>query len=566
MSFDTRMRVFLLLDYSEYYGQDKSLEHAMELIKDIPSGALLNYIAGFNVNLYLNENNDDTGKMQFTIVSNLLDKCTKESRDKWAEVVKKQNKNGHSPIMFWNYSNLLFYSLIFNNYNTLSTRDITKDEAQKTFDAYLIINSIANNKIDLEKIEITIADENDKMEEITVPHFIYQKDYTSSTDFTNQITRGIMLFQFLESNPKYMDLVKEYYTSKNISGYLKMFKNLLVLFAEIKIGETLRFQLINLEKYVYHGEVDLNYIETLCINSDIANYKEDISFGILRNKFLYKYNQFEYLVLDVNFLIDQFYKAQVFSFNAFLKSKGLKIEFLSEKAKYFMEEIYLPKVILNCFPHYTAYYGSECIDSNKEELCDVYIRENNKVGLFEFKDVLLNATIKNSGEKQTVFNEFDKKFIKNEKSKPKGITQLLNAIEDIEANSILFDADLPQQKLIIYPVVLYTDQSFGVEGNNKIYRNKFSSELQKLNLKNIEVKEITFINLNFLELREDYFAQKLMNFFVMLDGYHVHCTNPEYELTPFEVYSRFYMNNHVPQELGTSSLYNELLKKIIAAK
>lgn len=179
---------------------------------------------------------------------------------------------------------------------------------------------------------------------------------------------------------------------------------------------------------------------------------------------------------------------------------------------------------------------------------------------------MLNATVKNSGKKQTVFDEFDKKFIKNEKSKPKGITQLLNAIEDIEANSIIFDENLPQKKLIIYPVVLYTDQSFGVEGNNKIYREKFSLELQKLNIKKIEVKEITFINLNFFELREKYFAEKIMNFFDMLDSYHIHCTNAESELTPFEVFSRFYMNEHAPENHIFSTIDEELLKKIIATK
>ena len=163
MSFDTRMRVFLLLDYNEYYGHDKSFEDAKELIKDIPSGALLNYIAGFNVNLYLNENNDDTGKIQFMLVSNLLDKCDKESRDKWVEVVKKQHKNGHAPIMFWNYSNLLFYSLIFKKYNTLQTRDITGDEAQKIFDAYLIINVVANDKIKVENFDVKSASDENKM-------------------------------------------------------------------------------------------------------------------------------------------------------------------------------------------------------------------------------------------------------------------------------------------------------------------------------------------------------------------------------------------------------------------
>lgn len=566
MSFDTRMRIFLLLDYNEYYGHDKSFEDAEELIKDIPSGALLNYIAGFNVNLYLNENNDDSGKIQFLLVSNLLDKCAKESRDKWVEVVKKQHDNGHAPIMFWNYSNLLFYNLIFKKYNTLQTRDVTSEEAQKIFDAYLIINGIANNKIKVENLEVKIASDENKMEEITIPHFIYQKDYSSSLDFANQITRGVMLFEFLESTPKYTDLVKEYYTSKKISGYLKMFKNILILFQEIRVEKLQRFQVVNLEEYVISNEIDLDYIQTLCINKSISNYTEDESFGTLRTKFLYQYNQYEYLILDVNFLIDQLYKAQVFSFNTFLKSKGSKIEFLSEKAKYFMEEIYLPKVIKNCFPHYVSYFGNQCIDSNKEELCDVYIRENNKIGLFEFKDVLLNATVKNSGKKQTVFDEFDKKFIKNEKSKPKGITQLLNAIEDIESNSILFDKDLPQQKLIIYPVVLYTDQSFGVEGNNKKYREKFSLELQKLNIKKNEVKEITFINLNFFELREKYFAEKIMNFFDMLDSYHIHCTNAESELTPFEVFSRFYMNEHVPENHIFSAINEELLKKIIATK
>lgn len=566
MSFDTRMRVFLLLDYNEYYGQDKSFEDAEELIKGIPSGALLNYVAGFNVNLYLNENNDDSGKIQFMLVSNLLDKCDKESRDKWVEVVKKQHKNGHAPIMFWNYSNLLFYNLIFKKYNTLQTRDITGDEAQKIFDAYLIINGVANNKIKVENFDVKSASDENKMEEITIPHFMYQKDYSSSLDFANQITRGVMLFEFLESAPKYNELVKEYYTSKKISGYLKMFKNILILFQEIRVEQLQRFQLINLEKYVLSNEIDLDYIQTLCINNSISNYTEDESFGTLRTKFLYQYNRYQYLILDVNFLIDQLYKAQVFSFNAFLKTKGLKIEFLSEKAKYFMEEIYLPKVIKNCFPHYESYFGDQCVDSKKEELCDVYIRENNKIGLFEFKDVLLNATVKNSGKKQTVFEEFDKKFIKNEKSKPKGITQLLNAIVDIEANSILFDIDLPQQKLIIYPVVLYTDHSFGVEGNNKIYREKFSLELEKLDIKNIEVKEITFINLNFFELREDYFAQKLMNLFDMFDSYHVHCSNAESELTPFEVFSRFYMNEHVPKNHIFSTINEELLKKIITTK
>ena len=56
------------------------------------------------------------------------------------------------------------------------------------------------------------------------------------------------------------------------------------------------------------------------------------------NKFLYKISKFKFLILNVNFLLDQFYKAQIFSFNAFIKGKNIKGEFLSEKGKKFTEE------------------------------------------------------------------------------------------------------------------------------------------------------------------------------------------------------------------------------------
>ncbi len=565
---DTRVRIFLLLDYKEYYGLDKTIEDAEELIRDIPSVTLLNYLSGFGVNLYLYDNTEHTGKIQFMLVNCLLSKCNSSVQQKWAAEVKKQAEKGFAPIMFWNYSNLLFYGLIFKTFNNHSSRDLTGDEAKKVFDAYLIINGIANSKIQIETKIIKKAEEEEKIEEITMPNFIYQRDYISSTDFSNQVTRGITFFKYLENDQKYKTLVKEYYETKNVSGYLRMFKNLMVLFSEINIGKDLdkRNQLVNLQEYYVSEEVDLAYIETLCINSEIATYLVDESFGILRSKFLYKINQYEFLILDVNFLLDQFYKAQIFSFNAFLKLKGIKVDFLSEKGKKFMENIYLPSVLNTCFPHYIRFYGDSCINSNKEELCDVYLRESNKICLIEFKDILLNAVVKNSADKDKLFAEFDKKFVANQTNKPKGITQLINAIKDIDANFVSFDSSVPENGLEIYPVIVYTDSSFGVEGVNKKFKEKFIFEIQKLNLQNVVVKNATFINLNFFEIREDYFSKQLMNLFQMLDEYHEHTKNPDYTLTPFEVFSRFFMNMYVPEELGASSSYLKHQHNIVTAK
>lgn len=567
-SLDTRVRIFLLLDYKEYYGLEKNLADAEKLIKGIPSATLLNYLAGFSVNLYLRENNEDAGKIQFMLVNSLLGKCSKTIQEKWVTEVKRQSEKGHMPIMFWNYSNLLFYGLVFKNFNSNPSRDLTSEEAKNFFDAYLIINGIANGKILIESATIKKADEEAKLEEVIMPSFIYQKDYSSSIDFTNQVTRGIAFFSYLEGDTKYKEYVKEYYVSKKVTGYLRMFRNLLVLFSEINLGSGLerRNQLVSLEDYFKNGEIDLEYIETLCLNSEISSYVEDESFGIIRSKILYKMDKFKFLILDLNFLLDQFYKAQIFSFNAFLKSKNAKVDFLSEKGKNFTENIYLPTVLNACFPAYTIFYGDNCINSNKEELCDAYLRERNKVCLIEFKDVLLNAAIKNSADKEKLFAEFDKKFSANQTGKPKGITQLLNAVQDIANKGVSFDSTFRKDKIEIYPVIVYTDSSFGIEGINKIFKEKFNEQIKKLKVENVIVRDVVFINLNFFEVREDYFSKKILNLFDMLDGFSEHIKNPDYALTPFEVYSRLYMNIYVPEELGSPSSFQKALRSIIYAK
>jgi hypothetical protein len=565
---DTRVRIYLLLDHKEYYGVDKNIEDAIELIREIPSVTLLNYLSGFAVNLYLYDNDEHTGKIQFMLISSLLDKCDTSVQQKWVAEVKKQADKGFTPIMFWNYSNLLFYSLIFKTFNNHPSRDLTGDEAKKVFDAYLIINGIVNSKIQIEKETIKKAEDANKIEDVTMPSFIYQKDYASSIDFSNQVTRGVAFFKYLENDIKYKELVLEYYKSKKINGYLRLFKNLMVLFTEINIGKDLvkRNQLANLQEYFIGKEVDLAFIDTLCINTEIENYAEDESFGVLRNKFLYKLNQFQFFTLNVNFLLDQFYKAQIFSFNTFLKSKNIKWEFLSEKGKNFTEGIYLPTVLDTCFPHFTRFYGDDCVNSKNEELCDAYLRESNKICLIEFKDVLLNASVKNGADKEKLFVELEKKFLANQTNKPKGVTQLLNALKDINDNSVSFDNSVPKSDLEIYPIIVYTDTTFGIEGINKYFKEKFTKGIESLELKNIVVKDVTFINLNYFEIHEDYFNQNYLDIFKVLNGYFDHVKEVNFSLTPFEVFSRFYMNTYIPENLGSASSFQKHLRNIVTAK
>ena len=208
---DTRASFFLLLDYKIYYGEEKSLDQVVSLINGIPSLTLINYLSGFNVNLYLHDNDDDTGKIKFQLVNSFLCKCDVVVQAHWGEDVRREGNNGFKPIMFYNYSNLIFYNIVFKNFNDLPCRDLTSEEARRFFDAYLIINSEVNNKYDIDYSKCKEEIRSGHIENVTITNFIYQRDYTSTLDFSNQIIRGIEFFKYLENDHIYGNYILDYY-------------------------------------------------------------------------------------------------------------------------------------------------------------------------------------------------------------------------------------------------------------------------------------------------------------------------------------------------------------------
>ena len=50
------------------------------------------------------------------LVNSLLGKCDQKVQQKWANEVNMQAEIGHSPILFWTYSNLLCVWSYIQNY------------------------------------------------------------------------------------------------------------------------------------------------------------------------------------------------------------------------------------------------------------------------------------------------------------------------------------------------------------------------------------------------------------------------------------------------------------------
>lgn len=457
---------------------------------------------------------------------------------------------------------MLFYDLIFDNHNEVPLRNLIADENDRFLKAYLMINSVVNNGFHISPEEIKSAIEADEIERVLVPNFIYQRDFISNLDFNNQLSRGIMFFEYLEKEPKLSLFTRGYYQQCGVAGFRELYYNLLTTFAQVEVGNApnLRRNQIGFEGL--EDIVNMEYIDHLSLNRSIPDYKAAPSFGNFRKHPLYKIADKGYLLLSMNFFLDQFFRAQVFAFKAYIEQNGFKGNFQSMKGKDFMEDIYFRKLMNDCFSTHKILDGDQAATKTGGELCDFYVRSGNNILLIEFKDILLNANVKANADEQEVYKELNIKFNRNQSNSPKGIMQLFNAVSYLEKQDLKEDELDRSTPLNIYPVVVYTDTAFGAEGINKIMNDKFKDMLAKNPVNDLVVQGVTFINLNYFEHHEEYLDRQIVDFFGLLSGYQAHILDAKFATSSFEVYSRVYFKENNMSDLPPGKKLAENMRKI----
>ncbi|GAB2686632.1 hypothetical protein GCM10027037_05770 [Mucilaginibacter koreensis] len=534
----------VLISYKELFGTDGTQEEAKQLIAGINSATILYKFAHINLYMYLAQPGPEGKALQLKMLKSFLSFTNIEFSQRFLVAINQVEADGQWPAVFWEHSTLLFFDLIFENFVDGPVQRLSEIETENILKAYLIINSITNNRFTVTQEEIQSAVELDKLEDIFLPHFIYQRDYESNLDFSNQLNRGVELFKYLESSTVYRPYVQGYYNSLQVKDYKDLFYNTLTVWAQAEIDGPVGDRRAQISFSQLLPLTNIAFIDTLAINGQLQNYKSDKSFTAIRQQPLFKIGPTEYLILDINFLNDKLYKGQLFSFNTFLKTNGYRGNFLSVKGKEFMEDIYFRALMLRCFPTFKNLNGDEAVKIDGGELCDHYARKVNKVLLIEFKDVLLNADIKENADSAAIDLELNKKFMANQSNSPKGITQLYNAVKYLETTDVVNDSLDRTSKTDIYPVIVYTDRSFGHDGINKKFRLEFRKLLEQDTWVNLHINDVCFVNLNYFEVHEQYLAGELIDIFKLFDEFGKYVDQPDNSLTRFEVFSRAYFEEN----------------------
>jgi len=408
-------------------------------------------------------------------------------------------------------------------------------------DAYLILNSITTTRFKNLESELNNATSEDQVERLILRNFLWQRDYASATDYSCQLSRGQQFFKYLENVDEYKSYVKDFYLDLHIEDSSEIALVVLAIVNKTGIGNPKETWNPLIDMTDVTEFIHIQFLISILLNEDIPMYRKDNKFLLLRKKMLLNLHDYKFLLLDISFLIDQLYKAQVFAFKAFIEGRGYKGNFLSCKAKTFMEDIYFRNVIEKCFPALIKRTELNGLKIKGKEICDYKLGNDN----------------------ERLLDELEKKFSKNQAEKAKGIRQLINAIAYMERNVIPFDTVPNTDQLTVYPVLVYTDSTFGFAGVNKYLKNLYVKLLLAQTIRKFVVKDVIFIDLSFFEIHMNSLVKGDLSIFEVMQGYLEHIKIHKFSDTAFEVYAKEYVADKVPGSRAIQPLMSETLKNIL---
>lgn len=441
------------------------------------------------------------------------------------------------PILISRESSLMLSEIILANRNILlenNENNNIEEEELNLFKAYLLINLQANKKQNLGNAQDNI----DRMAEMLIAMSFSSADTglleDNDLEFAKLLYATVVKFEFL------LEFVAEDGNQYLGEALAKEFgqENLEQLNYQVKLLIATLLRMKHQNSYILTPERDdhINFLNTL------TNPKIEVSEDFTNLKIfpLYKINETQFSLVDYFYLLDKFFKSVRFILkDAFIAYHGLDpkdTSFFSFYNTQFSEEVVMKKVLDEIFHWKYMVKRQEAATRDNEP--DYYIRHNNRIYLFENKDVLVRADIKSSSDIEKIKKLLDKKFV-HDGDRHVGIGQLITSIQQIVNKTFVYD-DYANQKnnLSIYPILLVSDRVFEIPGMNYLLNKRYEELVQERlgNMYNSSlIKPLTFIDIDTLIFWAPHLKEKDRNFRDLLDRHHnamktrVVINNPNFE-------------------------------------
>lgn len=510
-----------IIDFKKIFDSENS-EDYLQRIEDIPKKLLVDaasYLTSFHPNSDLTRDHRSLLSKWFGIKNN---RFANEINDKIN--LYKKDKSSHTGILNPRTSLKLFESVLANNHNL---DEIEDEEFEKLlFKIYLALNEQLNKNDNL------IIDSAKKFEDYPQSICLAIGISLPTSDISNfnlksvlvgQVLKAIFLFEFLAQQDSAQLLLKSFFDRFNVNDYKGFLQKLLpIVFFVVSAnkGGSITINVNEDENYKSSSE----FLDKLIVN-DIDYKDNEIDYLTIRANPLYKTGKSSYLVISPLFVIEKTFNGLYFLLkeinDSFEQKSRIKLRQLITFE--FSEKYLFYKIIERSYPK--KYFKLAGEKMKTPGAPDYYIRNGNKVFLFESKDVLIGADIKESYD----FVQYEKALkaklyyeSNGKKESPKAVRQLANFAKSLLNNEFKEDSSYKPKSLKIYPIILLHNRQLDILGLNNLINIWFDKEKDLIENSGLSTKNLrrpTIIHIDTLILMHEQLNAGKYKLEKLLDDY-----------------------------------------------
>ncbi len=524
---DSGFKMELILEYSKIFDDEPKLEDLLSGIGRNTLRKIAVFFLGFD-----NQNSKFHDPIEFIEmlfckenIGFVNDVCDK--------VKAYQNTTQAKIIIPYTLTSLTLFEYAFQHLGENET--LTQVEIEvNVFKACLLINEVHTIKAHKAFDTVKSIKEDNYLSELIFTMSYADSDLINFDPYqilTAQIVKSIMLFEMLEQDGKATQLLKaflDYFECANWKDYLKAV--LPVALQCIQKRNEAHIDILIEENE--HTEQSIRFFDKLIISDTEELIEHD--FTSVRANPIYQVDELTYRVVFPLFAMEMLHKGLYFKLAAINNSleDGQISNLKGYYGENFSENYLLYETMQRMYgKSYKKYTGEEMKASGLVGEPDYYLRNGNKIFLFESKDVFIRADIKASFDYTQLEQALKEKFYFVDKGKgkikKKAILQILFSVKNTLDRTMIVDVDYSEKRVVIYPILVTHHHQFDVSGLNNILKEWFKDELGKLGGEGYDVSRVTpltVINIDDLLYYQDLFRNKQITLEELIDGYHEHTT------------------------------------------
>lgn len=524
--------VMHLVTYSDVYGKEANSCNIEELVSTIPSISALEWLSY----IYYRKTQLKDGEDEIEIVMPLMFKFDNETSK---IIINYLNRIANIPYRFIDGKAIMILMDKILANNNKQTDKLSKTQASNLLKAYLICCNIRLS--DITKGDIQAIDNVDDNIKTFLPEQLKINELEQFKGYRLELIKFYEFMCFCESNDKFKQYVDLFLSTRHCQNWSKYLLDIFYIFTSAALetpNPTNKFNPPNQSIKILLDLISINDVE----------YSTNQDFNLIRTYPILKIDDNTYSVLNMNFFLDKMFQGLLFDLASVLESNDMG-DFFSLKSNIgenFTEHHLFYSVMTDCFhkQFQVLLSGKEIKSVIGDGEPDFYLRKGNRIFLFEFKDVTIKAEIKNSGDFERIKTELFEQVVCSEYScgkkrknpKPKGVTQIFNCINE-KLVEIIKKCDNMENttQLQIFPILVYQDPTFDVEGVNYLLNQEFKKMVDSMeNPRNLLIKDLVIIPLNLFYELEDYFADGKIKLVSSINEYinqkHI---GQKYEIRPF---------------------------------